>query len=80
MKNNVFEGNAYAAYGDDVISHDELASIIADGKTYGSLKESFLRHQEEYGIESIDYLSLKRGQWTLLRSLLREKMTGFLRS
>lgn len=56
MKNNVFEGNAYAAYGDDVISHDELASIIADGKTYGSLKESFLRHQEEYGIESIDYL------------------------
>lgn len=55
MKSNVFAGGAPAQYS-DTLTHDEMATIIADGKQYGSLKESFLRHAEEYGIENIDYL------------------------
>lgn len=50
MKHNVFEKR-----GEDdknVLSHSEMAEIIADGKRYGSLKESVLQH----GIEDVEYL------------------------
>ena len=33
-----------------------MTTIINDGKRYGSLKESFLAHADEYGIKTIDYL------------------------
>ena len=54
MKYNVFEGDDMQNEG--TLSHAEMETIIADGKRYGSLKESFLQHAEEYGIENIDYL------------------------
>ena len=53
MKHNVFDNDKNQ---DEVLSHDAMETIIADGKRYGSLKESFLAHALEYGIESIDYL------------------------
>ena len=53
MKHNVFDNDKNQ---DEVLSHDAMETIIADGKRYGSLKESFLAHAQEYGIESIDYL------------------------
>jgi len=37
-------------------AHTAMEVIIADAKRYGSLKESFLAHADEYGIEHIDYL------------------------
>ena len=40
----------------DVLSHDEMTTIIKDGKKLGSLKESFLSHADEYGIEDIEML------------------------
>ena len=40
----------------DVLSHDEMMTIIKDGKKLGSLKESFLSHADEYGIEDIEML------------------------
>ena len=40
----------------DTLSHDEMATIIGDIKKYGSLKESFLAHAEDYGIDQIDWL------------------------
>lgn len=49
MKHNVFD-NDYQA--DDVISHAEQMDIIADGKRYGSLRDSALAH----GIDNINYL------------------------
>lgn len=52
MSHNIFEGD----YEDNTLSHDALNTIIADGKRYGSLKESFLAHAEDYGIEQIDWL------------------------
>lgn len=52
MKQNVFENDTQ----ENTLSHDAMNTIIADGKRYGSLKESFLAHAQEYGIENIDYL------------------------
>lgn len=50
MKHNVFDTDERDD--EDVISHSDMMAIIADGKRYGSLKESALQH----GITDIDYL------------------------
>ena len=50
MKHNLFENDNYQAQ--NVLSHDDMQEILADGKRYGSLKESFLEH----GVTHIDYL------------------------
>ena len=54
MKYNVFEGDANEQGG--TLSHADMEVIIKDAKRLGSLKESFLAHAEEYGIENIEYL------------------------
>lgn len=54
MKHNVFDNNDEKQ--ENVLSHDAMETIIADGKRYGSLKESFLAHAEEYGIKEIETL------------------------
>lgn len=54
MKHNVFDQTTET--NENVLSHDAMNTIIADAKRYGSLKESFLAHAQEYGIENIDYL------------------------
>lgn len=54
MKHNVFDQTEEKQ--DDVLSHDAMNAILADGKRFGSLKESFLAHADEYGIKQIDYL------------------------
>ena len=55
VKHNVFEndGNSMDS---NALTHSQLNTILADGKKYGTLKESFLAHSQEYGIESIDFL------------------------
>lgn len=55
MKHNLFD-NDEIFDNDDVLSHSEMEAIIKDGKKYGSLKESFLAHADDYGITNIDYL------------------------
>ena len=54
MKHNVFD-NDYEG-NNDFLSHSQMETIIADAKRYGSMKESFLAHAENYGITNIDYL------------------------
>lgn len=48
MKHNVFDVDNNT----EVLKHDDMMAIIADGKKYGSLKESVLQH----GIENIGVL------------------------
>jgi HK97 family phage prohead protease len=48
MKQNVFNKDNK----EEVLSHSDIAAIFADGKRYGSLKDSVLAH----GITNIDYL------------------------
>ena len=49
---------------ENVLSHAEQETIIKDVKKFGSMKESFLAHAEEYGIENIDYLFPEARQLT----------------
>ena len=53
MKHNLFDNDQK---NENVLSHDAMNTIIADGKRFGSLKESFIQHAAEYGIENIDWL------------------------
>lgn len=59
MKYNVFDGESedkgtYLAHS---MTSDEQNLIISDMKRFGSLKESFLAHQEELGINQINYIA-----------------------
>lgn len=61
MKHNVFEAETDTLEEAGYLSHDEMKAIIADGKKFGSLKDSFLAHAEEsddpdYGIKNIEWL------------------------
>lgn len=55
MKHNLFDNDTQNQE-ENVLSHDAMQAIIADGKRFGSLKESFLAHADEYGIKNIEYL------------------------
>ena len=67
VKHNVFD-NDYQS--DDVLVHDAMNEIMLDARrTNGSLKESYLMHAAEYGIENIDFINTEekdiydRPQW-----------------
>ena len=55
MKHNVFDTDKDTQK-ENVLSHDAMNAIIGDAKRYGSMKESFLQHAEEYGIDNLEYL------------------------
>lgn len=59
-KNMAIEHNVFDQedenFDNDVLMHDALNAAIKDGKRYGSLKESFLAHANEYGVENIEWL------------------------
>jgi hypothetical protein len=50
MKKNIFDKESKAK--ETTLSHSDMAAIIADGRRYGTLKESAIQH----GIDQIDYL------------------------
>ena len=58
VAHNAFEDqNDYVAVDNkDELTHSEMTEIIKDGKRMGSLKESFLAHAADYGIDQIDWL------------------------
>ena len=58
MKHNVFDGSdEYMGSADQAeLTHSQIETIISDGKKYGSLRDSFLAHAEDYGIKDIDWL------------------------
>ena len=53
MKHNVFDNETAS---EAVLSHDAMDTIIKDAKKQGSMKESFLAHAEDYGIDGIEWL------------------------
>lgn len=64
MKHNLFDKDTQQQE-ENAISHDDMQTIIADAKRYGSMKDSFLAHSTEieyapksgtYGINTPDYL------------------------
>ncbi len=55
MKRNVFDQDLNAEH-PKTLSHDQIKAIVDDAIRYGSFRDSFLAHAEEYGIENIDFL------------------------
>ena len=55
MKTNVFDQSTQDA-NRNVLTHDQMVTILGDAKRFGSLKESFIAHAEEYGFNPIDVL------------------------
>lgn len=56
MKHNVFDTTETNEQEKNVLSHDAINTIITDAKRYGSLKDSFMAHAADYGIDQIDWL------------------------
>ena len=56
MKHNVFENDMDSITTGGELSHDDMQTILTDAKRYGSLKESFLQHAEQFGITDIEWL------------------------
>ena len=52
MKHNAFDNDNK----DNALMHDGLNTILKEAKRYGSLKESFLAHADNYGIKDIEFL------------------------
>ena len=66
VKHNLFD-NDYQE--DEVLVHDALNEIMKDAKRTGSLRDSYLEHAAEYGIENIEFINTEekdiydRPQW-----------------
>ena len=73
MKHNVFDNDDKS----QVLSHDAMTTIISDAKRYGSLKDSFLAHAAEYGIDQIDYLFPEAQATTAVPQFIK-KDTGWV--
>lgn len=57
MSRNVFEQNGdESASTRPTLTHAQITTIVDDAQKFGSLKDSFLAHAVEYGIENIDLL------------------------
>lgn len=56
MKQNVFDNDLREDNEEHVLSHSQMEVIFKDAKREGSLKESVLKHADEYGIKDIDWL------------------------
>ena len=54
MKRNVFENETEPTVG-NTLSHAETEAIFTDAKRSGSLKEAFLAHADDLGVENITY-------------------------
>jgi len=57
VKHNVFDGDDYS----NSLAHEERVAeamnvIIGDAKRFGSMKESYLQHADDFGITNLEYL------------------------
>lgn len=53
MRTNVFDREDNM---ENTLSHDAMDTIIKDAKRYGSMRDSFLAHAGDYGIDDIEWL------------------------
>lgn len=73
MKHNVFDNDS--AVNEDVLMHTAMQAVVDDAKRYGSMKESFLAHSQEYGIEQIDYLFPEAKETNVPPSFIQRDMS-----
>ena len=75
-KYNVFEGSGeYTGAADQgELNHSQIETIINDGKKFGSLRDSFLAHADDYGIKDIDWLFPEAKTFTDKPEFISRKM------
>ena len=67
VKHNLFDGTQDQQ--DEVLVHSAMNAIMKDAKNFGSLRDCYLAHAAEYGIENIDFINTEekdiydRPQW-----------------
>lgn len=54
MAHNIFDNEEMN--NSTTLSHSEMQIIVSDARRCGSMRESFLEHAEEYGIQNLEYL------------------------
>ena len=76
MKHNVFDNSEeYTGAADQAeLTHSQIETIINDGKKYGSLRDSFLAHADDYGIKDIDWLFPEAKTFTDKPEFISRKM------
>ena len=76
MKHNVFDNSEeYTGAADQPeLTHSQIETIINDGKKYGSLRDSFLAHADDYGIKDIDWLFPEAKNFTDKPEFISRKM------
>ena len=78
VAHNAFEDSQREYVGtvdqNDALTHSQMETIIADGKRFGSMKESFIQHSAEYGIEQIDWLFPEAKNYTDKPEFISRKM------
>ena len=76
MKHNVFDGSdEYTGSADQAeLTHSQIETIISDGKKFGSLRDSFLAHADDYGIKDIDWLFPEAKTFTDKPEFISRKM------
>ncbi|MBP5597812.1 MAG: phage major capsid protein [Pseudobutyrivibrio sp.] len=76
MKHNVFDGSdEYTGVADQAeLTHSQIETIISDGKKFGSLRDSFLAHADDYGIKDIDWLFPEAKTFTDKPEFISRKM------
>lgn len=76
MKHNVFDGSdEYMGAADQAeLTHSQIKTIIDDGKKFGSLRDSFLAHADDYGIKDIDWLFPEAKTFTDKPEFISRKM------
>ena len=76
MKHNVFDNSEeYTGAADQAeLTHSQIETIINDGKKFGSLRDSFLAHADDYGIKDIDWLFPEAKTFTDKPEFISRKM------
>ena len=76
MKHNVFDNSEeYTGAADQAEpTHSQIETIINDGKKFGSLRDSFLAHADDYGIKDIDWLFPEAKTFTDKPEFISRKM------
>ena len=77
IEHNVFDQED-EKFDNDVLMHDALNAAIKDGKRYGSLKESFLAHADEYGIGNIEWLFPDHRNLTDVPAFIKRNPDGWV--
>lgn len=74
MKHNVFDNDNT----NNTLIHDGLNEILKNAKSYGSLKDSFMAHAADYGIENIEYLNSEEKDIYDRPQFINNQSTGWI--